>query len=134
MVRQLCVEPVTAETLPPGAFRGRLMEIRVIQQGGKQRIVGAGAGGPVTIAVVGLLAVLLDPAVHQHVARAGIKTAGELAVIQQGYIGHAADVRDGNALVCPGEKLPVKGGHQRGALPAQRHILVAKVADQLYTL
>ena len=72
---------------------------------------------------------LLDPAVHQHVAWAGIKAAGEQAVIQQGHIGHAADVHDGNALICPGEKLPVKGWHQRGALPAQCHVLVAEITD-----
>ena len=64
MVRQLCVEPVAAEALPPGAFRGRLMEIRVIQQGGKQSGIGVGAGGPVTIAVIGLLAVLLTTAMR----------------------------------------------------------------------
>ncbi len=129
MVGQLCVEPVTAETLSPGAFRGRLMEVRVIQQGGKQSGIGVGAGGTVTIAVEGLLAVLLDPAVHQHVARAGIKAAGELRVVQQGHIGHAADIHHCRPLSGASEQLPVKRGYQRCALASQRHVFVAKIAD-----
>ena len=129
VIRQLSCQPFAMEVFAAGALGGWQPEVGIIQQLFQQRRVWLAASGPVPVAVERLLVVLADPQVHQHIARAGIKAAQQGVTVQQRHVGHAANVGNGAPLASAGKQLPVERGHQRSALAAQGHVLVAEVAD-----
>ena len=71
---------------------------------------------------------LPDPEIHQYIAWAGIETAQQGVAVQQGHVGHAADVGNGAALAGSGKQLLVEGRDQGCTLAAQCHVLVAEIA------
>ena len=128
VARKVLCQPVPMEKLAAGAFGGRQTEEGIIQQLCQQRRVWLAASGPVTVAIERLLAVLLDPVIHQYIARAAIEAAQQGVAVQKGHVGHATDVGNGAALAGAGKQLLVERRDQGCPLAAQRHVLIAEVA------
>src|SRR5690606_21288756 len=88
--------------------------------------------GPGAVGVVSVTQVPLDPGIHQHVCRPGIKAAYAAVRIQYGDIRDAAQVQH-NPGVAGARLGRMKCRHQRRTLATRGNVAATEVGDHIDT-
>ena len=119
-------EPVAVE-----GFRRRLAEERMLQEPGEKLLVRRAARRVASVLVEGAPGPLAHPVVDQGVAGPGIEGDEPLVRPDEGDVGDAAEIEDGERPFEPAHlgEGAVEDGHQRSPLPSPLHVGGTKIVD-----
>ena len=125
-------QPGQGKVFRPGAFRGVLVEIGVVQEGFQECAVALSGAGPVAISIVRLALMAGNPGVEQGITRAGIEARDRLAVSslgQEGDIGDSPKVEHRPVFFIRLKYRLVKGRYQGRSLAASGDVPAAEIGD-----